>query len=101
MNFQVLRVSSRTGDGIEKAWETMQQYYNIMVENGELEQRRCKQHVVWMWSHIREQIMGRFKSNPEVQREICNYEKLVADGEVTPGMAADELLKIFSHSSST
>ena len=45
--------------------------------------------------------MGRFKSNPEVQREICNYEKLVADGEVTPGMAADELLKIFSHSSST
>ena len=101
MNFQVLRVSSRTGDGIEKAWETMQQYYNIMVENGELEQRRYKQHVVWMWSHIREQIMGRFKSNPEVQREIFNYEKLVADGEVTPGMAADELLKIFSRSSST
>lgn len=100
-NPPVLRVSSRTGDGIEKAWETMQQYYNIMVENGELEQRRCKQHVVWMWNHIREQIMGRFKSNPEVQREIYNYEKLVADGEVTPGMAADELLKIFSHSSST
>lgn len=100
-NPPVLRISSRTGDGIEKAWETMQQYYTIMVANSELEQRRCKQHVVWMWNHIREQIMTRFKSNPEVQREIHNFEKLVADGEVTPGMAADELLKIFSHSSNT
>lgn len=79
----------------------MEQFYNIMLENGELEQRRCKQHVIWMWNHIKEQIMGRFKSNPDVQREIFYYEKLVADGDVTPGMAADGLLKIFSHSSST
>lgn len=95
-----MRISARTGSGIEKAWENMQQFYNVMLENGELEQRRCKQHVVWMWNHIKEQIMGRFKSNPEVQEELHFYEKLVADGVVTPGMAADVLLKIFTHSSS-
>ena len=78
----------------------MEQFYNIMLGNGELEQRRCKQHVIWMWNHVKEQIMGRFTSNPDVQREIIHYEKLVADGDVTPGMAADALLKTFSHSSS-
>lgn len=78
----------------------MEQFYNMMLENGELEQRRCKQHVIWMWNHIKEQIMGRFKTNPDVKQEILHFEKLVADGDVTPGMAADELLKIFSHSSS-
>ena len=77
----------------------MEQFYNIMLENGELEQRRCKQHVIWMWNHIKEQIMGRFKSNPDVQKEITHFEQLVADGDVTPGMAADVLLKTFSHSS--
>lgn len=92
-------MSARTGDGIEKAWEKMQQFYNIMLDNGELEQRRCKQHVIWMWNHIKEQIMGRFKSNPDVQEQLHYYEKLVADGVVTPGMAADVLLKIFTHSS--
>ena len=77
----------------------MEQFFKIMLENGELEQRRCKQHVIWMWNHIKEQIMGRFKSNPDVQKEITYYEKLVADGDVTPGMAADVLLKTFSQSS--
>ena len=100
MYLQVLRISSQTGEGIEKAWENMEQFHNIMLENGELEQRRCKQHVIWMWNHIKEQIMGRFKSNPEVRQEIGHFENLVADGDVTPGMAADKLLKIFSHSSS-
>ena len=95
-----MRVSSRTGEGIEKAWENMQQFYNIMLENEELEHRRCRQHVIWMWNHIKEKIMGRFKSNPDVQKEIDRYEKLVAEGDVTPGMAADVLLKIFSRSSS-
>lgn len=96
--FQVLRISSYTGDGIEKAWENMQHFYNIMLKNGELEERRGKQHVIWMWNHIKEQIIGRFKANPEVQEELHYYEKLVADGVVTPGLAADVLLKIFTHS---
>ena len=92
-------MSAHTGDGIEKAWETMQNFHNIMLEKGDLEQRRREQHVIWMWNHIKDQIMGRFKSNPDVQGELYYYEKLVADGVVTPGMAADVLLKIFTHSS--
>ena len=90
-------MSSQTRVGIEKAWGKMQLFYKIMLENGELEQRRCKQHVIWMWNHIKEQIMGRFKSNPNVQKEIKNYERLVADGLITPGQAADILLKIFTN----
>ena len=93
-------MSSHTGDGIDMAWETMQRFYNIMLINRELEHRRCKQQVIWMWNHIKEQIMGRFKSNPGVQKEMKNYEKLVADGLITPGMAADILLQIFTNASS-
>lgn len=98
-NPPVLRISAHTGHGIEKAWENMKHFYNIMLQNGELEERRCRQHVIWMWNHIKEQIIGRFKSNPEVQEELHYYEKLVAHGVVTPGMAADVLLKKFMTSS--
>lgn len=76
----------------------MKQFQKVILETGELEEKRRKQHVIWMWNHIKEQIMRQFKANADVQKKIQRYEELVADGLVTPGMAADLLLKVFSRS---
>lgn len=76
----------------------MKQFQKVILQTGELEEKRRKQHVIWMWNHIKEQIMRQFKANADVQKKIQRYEELVADGLVTPGMAADLLLKVFSRS---
>ncbi|XP_031559531.1 methylmalonic aciduria type A protein, mitochondrial-like [Actinia tenebrosa] len=94
----VIRVSAKTGEGIDKSWEVMQAFFNTMTETGELEKERRKQQVVWMWSHIKEQIIKRFKMNSDVKRKIKTYENLVAEGLMTPGLAADMMLKIFERS---
>ncbi|EDO49609.1 predicted protein [Nematostella vectensis] len=91
----VLRVSSTTGDGIDKSWKSMQDFFTKMEETGELVNERRKQHKIWMWNHIKEQIMARFKANKNVKKKIKSYENLVAQGLMAPGLAADMLLKIF------
>lgn len=92
-------MSARTMEGIPEAWEKMQEFYNKMLEAGELTKERSQQHKIWMWSHIKEQIMARFKSNKKVQQKISKYELLVFEGIMTPGRAADLLLKVFTESS--
>ena len=94
-----MRVSARTTDGIEKSWTVMQDFFNKMLEVGELEQVRQKQHIIWMWNHIKEHIMTRFKRNPDIKRKFKSYENLVGEGLMTPGLAADMLMKIFERSS--
>lgn len=77
----------------------MQDFHKIISETHELEEKRQKQHVVWMWNHIQDQIMRQFKANGEVQKKLKHYEQLVAKGLVTPGLAADSLLKVFLQAS--
>lgn len=98
-DLQVLRVSAQTKEGIPKSWDVIQEYFEKMTKVGEIESVRQKQHIIWMWSHIKEQIIMRFKMNSHVKKKIKSYENLVAEGLMTPGLAADMLLKIFERSS--
>ena len=92
-------MSARTMDGIPEAWHKMVEFYNNMLDSGDLIKERSQQHKIWMWNHIKDQIMARFKSNEKVQQKISKYELLVYEGIMTPGRAADLLLKVFSESS--
>ena len=38
-----MRVSSRTGDGLDKLWLHMKSYHQTMIDAGELSQRRDRQ----------------------------------------------------------
>ena len=69
-----------------------------MSESGDIEMKRRKQHTVWMWNHIHDNIMTLFKGHPMVAKKITKYENLVATGTVTPGYAADVLLQEFMKS---
>ena len=74
----------------------MKEYRDMMTKCGELERRREKQHTVWMWNHIRDNILQLFKEQPDVRKSIPKLEHLVAKGAITPGYAADILLQKFS-----
>ncbi len=89
-------MSALTSDGLTKAWETMTEYHKIMVESGELEQTRRNQYRVWMWNHIRDNIMDRFRNHPRVKEVVKVKEMQVVNEIITPGMAADSLMSIFT-----
>ena len=93
-----MRISSLTKEGIPELWDRMSEFQKRMLESGEMERKRERQHKIWMWNHIRDNIMTLFKYHPAVKQQIPRLEILVAKGAVTPGYAADVLLQAFTKS---
>ena len=71
-----------------------------MTESGQLQSVRRKQHKIWMWNQIRDHVIDLFRNHPTVKSHIPQLEKEVASGAITPGHAADILLREFTGSAS-
>jgi len=98
VHWQVLRVSSTTGEGLPELWEKMKEFRNKLTLSGDLECRREKQHVRWMDNQITDKMRLLFLEHPTVRNLMPKLEFLVEKGAVTPGYAADVLLQQFSSS---
>jgi len=100
---KVIRISSRTKEGIPELWSSMTECWKCLLESGYLHTFREEQHKVWMWNHIRDNIMAKFTQQYDIQSRLDKLEPLVAKGAITPGYAADillsEFLKSLSHKS--
>ncbi|XP_007466959.1 PREDICTED: methylmalonic aciduria type A protein, mitochondrial [Lipotes vexillifer] len=92
---KVIRISARSGEGITEMWDTMKEFQAVMLASGELTAKRQKQQKVWMWNLIQENVVEHFRTHPTVREEIPLLEKRVLSGALSPGLAADLLLKAF------
>ncbi|XP_074085312.1 methylmalonic aciduria type A protein, mitochondrial isoform X2 [Macrotis lagotis] len=92
---KVVRISSRTGEGITEMWDRMKEFRDLMLASQELIARRQKQQKIWMWNLIQESVLERFRSCSAVKDQIPLLEEKVARGDLSPGLAADILLKAF------
>ncbi|CAN9510271.1 unnamed protein product [Ophioblennius macclurei] len=100
-NPKVVRASSHTNEGIPEVWAKIESYRDGMLSSGELQLRRRAQQKVWMWSLIQENVLCHFQSHPGVREALPRLEERVTQGVISPGLAADVLLKAFSSSSSS
>ena len=89
-------MSSRTKEGIPQLWQTLQEFRDLIVQNGELERRRKQQLLIWMWSYIQQHILQVFKSHPAVVARIDGVQVKVSKGVMTAGCAADILMRQFA-----
>uniref|UniRef100_A0A8B9GRX1 Uncharacterized protein n=1 Tax=Astyanax mexicanus TaxID=7994 RepID=A0A8B9GRX1_ASTMX len=94
----VVRVSSQTGEGVPELWEVMLQFRDSMLACGELQVRRREQQKVWLWSLIQENALQHFREHPAVQAGLPEMERRVTQGDISPGLAADLLLRAFRSS---
>ncbi|XP_078262309.1 methylmalonic aciduria type A protein, mitochondrial [Rhinoraja longicauda] len=93
---KVMRVSSKYGEGFTNLWEKMSEFHTILVATGELQIKRQRQQKVWMWNMIQQNITEYLCNHPAVRNQIPSLEEKVVRGDITPGLAADILLRIFS-----
>nr|XP_009941181.1 PREDICTED: methylmalonic aciduria type A protein, mitochondrial [Opisthocomus hoazin] len=92
---KVMRISSKTGEGISDMWDKMTEFRDLMLTSGELIAKRQKQQKVWMWNLIQENMLEHFRSHLAVKDKIPLLEEKVHSGVLSPGLAADLLLKAF------
>ena len=83
--------------GIDKVWEILSSYFQLVKENHYFEQKRKEQNQFWMLETINEQLKNRFYQHSEIQQLLEQNKKAVANNEISPFVAAQMLLeKYFS-----
>uniref|UniRef100_A0A8C9UGW2 Metabolism of cobalamin associated A n=1 Tax=Serinus canaria TaxID=9135 RepID=A0A8C9UGW2_SERCA len=92
---KVMRISAKTGEGISEMWDKMAEFRELMLSSGELLAKRRKQQKVWMWNLIQENMLLHFRTHLAVKDKIPLLEEKVLRGVLSPGLAADLLLKAF------
>lgn len=102
----VIALSALHHDGIEKFWEAIDNYRQVLVPTGEFDARRRHQAQAWMWSLIDSGLRRAFHANPSVVASLPAILQAVDEARQTPASAARQLLGTFlgtpvAHSSST
>jgi LAO/AO transport system kinase len=92
----VLTMSALEGTGLEELWKTVERHQKVLSEAGEFEARRRAQQVDWTWQMVRDTVLDRMLSNPAVRKARAEVERQVLAGELTPAMAAQQILELGS-----
>ena len=92
----VLTMSATEGTGLTEMWETVERHRQVLRDAGEFEARRRAQQVDWTWQMVRDTVLDRVLSNPEVRKIRADVERQVRAGELTPALAAQQILKVAS-----
>jgi len=88
----VLTMSALEGSGLAELWETVLRHRQVLTEAGEFDTRRRAQQVDWTWAMVRDAVLDRVLRNPAVKSIRADVERQVRDGELTPALAAQQLL---------
>jgi LAO/AO transport system kinase len=92
----VLTMSAMEKTGLAQMWETVEKHRKVLTEAGEFEARRRAQQVDWTWQMVRDTVLDRVLSNPEVRKVRADVERQVKAGKLTPALAAQQILKAAS-----
>lgn len=84
--------SSLHNYGIEEVWKMVMDYRDSVTTSGYLDARRNEQSKFWMYESIREGIYRQFFDNPELKKQLEEYEKAIDLGQITSFMAATAIL---------
>jgi LAO/AO transport system kinase len=88
----VLPCSAQTGAGLDDVWAAIRTHRRTLEEHGELGTRRAEQQVQWMWAMVRDRLLDRLQSDPGVREALPGLEHDVRGGELTPTLAAQQIL---------
>ncbi|GAB3015203.1 methylmalonyl Co-A mutase-associated GTPase MeaB [Mycobacterium bourgelatii] len=90
----VLTMSAVEGSGLAELWETIERHRKVLSDAGEFEARRRDQQVDWTWQMVRDEVLDRVLSHPEVRKVRAEVERQVRAGELTPALAAQQILSV-------
>jgi LAO/AO transport system kinase len=88
----VLTMSAIEGTGLAEFWDTVERHRQTLIDAGEFDSRRRAQQVEWTRQLVRDAVLERTLSDPSVREVRTEVEKQVLDGELTPALAAQQIL---------
>ncbi len=95
----VLTCAGLTGEGLDEVWAKLVEHQELRKASGAFEERRRSQQVRWTRQLVRDGLEHRLRAHPGVRAAAPELEKAVLAGELTPALAARQLLETFLHDS--
>ncbi len=97
LNWQVpaLLCSALHDEGVDEVWQTVEEFRSLMLESGELEEKRNLQATDWMWTLLMDDLKEMFLRDRNVEGLLNQVQQAVATGLTTPSAAAKRLLDVF------
>jgi len=89
---KVVTSSGQTSAGLDEIWEIIGEHHELLSANGELEERRRRQLLGWMWSLVDEGLRSAIREHPKVAKTLAELEKAVLNGRTTATAAAEQIL---------
>jgi LAO/AO transport system kinase len=86
----VLACSALTGAGLDEVWSAVEAHRGT-----DLDERRRQQQVDWTWALVRAELLARLDDDASVSAVASELERRVRAGELTPALAAGEILRTF------
>ncbi len=91
----VLTCSATEGTGLDEVWAKVVAHQEQLAADGELERRRQRQQVRWTWRMVRDTLEHDLREHPAVRKLAPELERAVQAGELTPSLAAQQILDAF------
>src|ERR1700757_12797 len=90
----VLTYSALTGAGIGDLWQKILGHRSAMNASSEFGERRRQQQIKWMWSMLEQRMLARLRADPTMRAKVKKTEAEVADGRITPALAAEQIAEL-------
>ena len=89
---KAMMVSALVDEGLQTAWEEMTSLVDWRRETGHFDGRRAAQARYWFEEEVKQRLLARLRT-PEAQQAMGESADAVAEGAVTPAVAAQRLLQ--------
>src|SRR5215469_3007730 len=90
----VVTYSALTNTGVAELWQKVLDHRTAMNASGDFAARRREQQVKWMWSMLEGRMMARLRADATIRAKVKKTEAEVADGKLTPAVAAEQILEL-------
>jgi LAO/AO transport system kinase len=92
---RVLTCSALESRGLQDVWEMIEEYCQKALESDYFIQKRARQNIDWMNKLVFEELQNRLRNNPAIRKLLPGLEQKVRVGQVTPYLAARQILDLF------
>ena len=78
--------------GIDRIWNLLEEFRSRMTKNGVIKEARAQQARIWLWNEITATLLESLQHDNAVRSRLSELEKQVADGLISPWVAAQEIV---------
>jgi LAO/AO transport system kinase len=90
-------ISALHRTGLTELWAAVLKRRDVFTEAGEFDARRRKRQVERTWSMVRDTVLDRVLTSPGGRRIRADIERQARHGELTPALAAQQILDVVDH----